>query len=54
VVLTYGKPQLDLGDQDGRNLIKDGNVMIYGGYISLQSQSHPVGFRKVEIKLLPE
>jgi hypothetical protein len=54
VVLTYEKPQFDPGDQDARKLIKDGNVMIYGGYISLQSESHPVEFRKVEIKLLPE
>jgi len=53
-VLEYEKPQLDPNDGDAKKLIKDGNVMIYGGYISLQSESHPVEFRKVEIRKLAE
>lgn len=36
-VLTYQQPQTD----DGK--------LISGGYISLQSESHPIDFRKVEI-----
>ncbi len=48
-VLEYEKPQLDPNDNDAKALIKDGNVMLSGGSISLQSESHPVEFRKVEI-----
>jgi hypothetical protein len=51
-VLEYEKPQLDDGDADGKKLIKDGKVLLEEGYISLQAESHPVEFRKVEIKVL--
>lgn len=54
VVLEYEHPQLDPGDADARKLIKNGQTMLYGGSISLQSESHPVEFRKVEIKVLDE
>ena len=33
-------------------LIRDGDKMLSGGNISLQSESHPVEFRKVELKRL--
>ncbi len=49
LVLEYEKPQLDENDDDAKKLIKDGDKMLYGGSISLQSESHPVEFRKVEI-----
>jgi len=48
-VLEYEKPQLDENDGDSRKLIKDGDKMLGEGYISLQAESHPVEFRKVEI-----
>ena len=48
-VLTYEKPQLDEKDADGKKLIKNGEKMLSEGYISLQSESHPIEFRKVEI-----
>jgi hypothetical protein len=51
-VLRYGEPQLDEGDPQGRKLIKNGKKILEGGFIYLQSESHPVEFRKVE--LLPE
>lgn len=53
-VLEYERPQLDPKDADARRLIKEGqtDLMLYGGYISLQSESHPVEFRKVEIRKL--
>lgn len=51
-VLEYERPQLDESDADARKLIRNGDKMIEGGYISLQSESHPVEFRKVEIMLL--
>ena len=49
VVLEYEQPQLDEGDADAKKLIKNGKVMLSEGYISLQSESHPIEFRKVEI-----
>lgn len=52
LVLDYAKPQLDPKDQDAQKLIKDNELMLYEGTISLQSESHPVEFRKVEIKIL--
>ena len=54
VVLEYERPQLDEKDPDARTLIKDGNTMVSEGYISLQAESHPVEFRKVEILPLEE
>jgi hypothetical protein len=48
-VIEYEKPQLDERDADARTLIKDGDKMLTGGTISLQSESHPIEFRKVEI-----
>lgn len=51
-VLEYTKPQLDPDDKWAKPLIKDGNLMLSGGSISLQSESHPCEFRKVEIKIL--
>ena len=49
VVIEYEQPQLDQGDADARKLIKNGNLMLSEGYISLQSESHPVQFRRVEL-----
>jgi hypothetical protein len=47
-VLTYSKPQIDGRDASTKKLFKDGEA-IKEGYISLQSESHPVEFRKVEL-----
>jgi hypothetical protein len=54
IVLEYEKPQLDERDADARRLIKGGDLMLSGGTISLQSESHPIEFRKVEILPLKE
>ncbi len=48
-MLEYEKAQLDENDPDGRRLIKNGEKMLHDGYIALQSESHPIEFRKVEI-----
>ena len=48
-VLEYEQPQFDDRDADGRPLIKDGKMLISEGYISLQAESHPIEFRKVEL-----
>lgn len=53
-VLQYTRPQLDDKDGDAKKLIKDGDKMLHGGTISLQSESHPVEFRKVELRVLED
>jgi hypothetical protein len=54
VVMEYEQPQLDPKDADGAKLIqaRGGRLLLDEGYISLQAESHPVEFRKVEIKVL--
>lgn len=49
VVMEYEKPQLDESDADAKKLIKEGDLMLRSGSISLQAESHPVEFRKVEL-----
>lgn len=53
-VLTYEGIQLDPQDADGKRLMKGDNLMISGGFISLQSESHPCEFRKIQILGLPD
>jgi hypothetical protein len=50
-VLEYTEPQLDPNDKqvNAKQTIKDGKLLLTGGTISLQSESHPVQFRKVEL-----
>lgn len=49
-VLAYAAPQLDPRDADAAALLDSGQPkLLAGGSISLQSESHPVDFRKVEI-----
>ena len=52
LVLEYEKPQLDPKDADAKKLVKDDKLILEEGYISLQAESHPVEFRKVEVKVL--
>jgi Domain of Unknown Function (DUF1080) len=52
-VLAYTEPQLDERDAHAKELAKaKGTVKLDGGYISLQSESHPIDFRKVELMVL--
>ena len=53
-IFEYTHPQLDPGDADARKLIKNGEKILHGGSISLQSESHPVEFRKVELRKLED
>lgn len=49
-VLTYSDPQYDERDPDAQKLIKAmGRTLIDHGYISIQAESHPTQFRKIEI-----
>ncbi len=49
-ILTYSNPRYDAQHAYGKTLIQNGNDRITSGYISLQSNSHPIDFRKIEIK----
>ncbi len=52
-VLVYQKPQIGGGNvSDFDPAVKKDGQMLSGGFISLQSEGHPVEFRKVEIKNL--
>ena len=52
VVLEYGKPQLDPNDGNARQLMDGDEVRLSSGFISLQAESHPIEFRRVEIMKL--
>ena len=52
-VLEYSQPQLDETDKYAKELLKNREgKLLEAGTISLQSEGHPVEFRKVEIKLM--
>lgn len=55
-VLTYNQPQLDERDATYAKLIEvnGGEKMLSKGTISVQSEGHPVDFRKVEIQVLED
>ncbi|MBS0263194.1 MAG: DUF1080 domain-containing protein [Planctomycetes bacterium] len=53
-VLEYSEPQLDETDAHAKELLAKQPKMLDRGTISLQSESHPVDFRKVEIQVLKE
>jgi hypothetical protein len=54
-VLAYQEPQLDDRDGHAKELAKaNGGLLLEKGTISLQSESHPVEFRKVELLVLEE
>lgn len=54
-VLTYQQPQMGGGTVSGHDeSVKIDGQLLKEGYISLQSESHPVDFRKIEILPLEE
>ena len=55
MVLQYEKPQIGGGNVSNYDsAIKKDGMMLKEGYISLQSESHPIEFRKVELLNLSE
>mgnify|MGYP001273463255 CR=1 FL=1 len=48
-ILTYHDPVYDTNNEIAKTLIKNGDTAVKRGYISLQSNSHPIDFRKIEI-----
>ncbi|WP_321286117.1 DUF1080 domain-containing protein [uncultured Sunxiuqinia sp.] len=50
IVMQYSKPQLDERDPNYQKLLPpNGNNLLKSGSISLQGESHPIDFRKVEL-----
>jgi hypothetical protein len=55
VVFEYNQPQLDDKDPDAKRLLDAGaEKMLTSGTISLQSESAPCDFRKVELLEIEE
>lgn len=48
-ILTYTNPRYNATDENGKAFIVDGEDQVSSGFISLQSNSHPIDFRKIEI-----
>lgn len=48
-IIQYSDPRLDPKHVVAKTLIINGNDKLSEGYISLQSNSHPMDFRKIEI-----
>ena len=48
-ILTYSNPTLNPENEIAKTMMKNGNTKVSDGYISLQSNSHPIDFRKIEI-----
>ena len=53
-VLEYNEPQLDEREAHSRKLADAQGKLLEGGTISLQSESHPIEFRKVELQKIAE
>jgi hypothetical protein len=53
-VFEYSKPQIGGGVVSNFDpAVKQDGKLLTAGYIALQSESHPIDFRKVEIRRLP-
>ena len=48
-ILTYTNPRYNPDHDLGKTFIADSSDRVTEGYISLQSNSHPIDFRKIEI-----
>ena len=52
-VMEYQDIQLDTTDPDAKALIQNGAAIeLAEGYISIQAESHPIQFRKIELRVL--
>jgi len=48
-ILSYANPTYDPDNEVAKTLMEDGSTTVEGGYVSLQSNSHPIDFRKIEL-----
>lgn len=49
-ILRFEDPRYDAAHELGKTMIEGGEDRVRSGFISLQSNSHPVDFRRIEIK----
>jgi len=47
--IQFKNPRYDSTHPPGKSFIIEGNDLVKDGYISLQSNSHPMDFRRIEI-----
>ncbi len=50
-ILQFNNPSFDSAHAIGKNFISPGNDLVKDGYISFQSNSHPMDFRRIEIMI---
>ena len=48
-ILKYENPTYNPEKEATQILMVDGDTKVKGGYVSLQSNSHPIDFRKIEL-----
>ena len=48
-ILRYKNPRYNPTHELGKTFINNGKDRVTEGYVSLQSNSHPIDFRKIEI-----
>ena len=48
-IIQFENPRYDSTNPVAKTFIKNGNDLVKDGYISLQSNSHPMDFKKIEI-----
>lgn len=48
-ILRYENPTYNPEKEAAKMLMVDGDAKVKGGYVSLQSNSHPIDFRKIEL-----
>jgi hypothetical protein len=53
-VMSYSEPQLDESDAHARKLLAESGKMLSEGYLSVQAESHPTEFRKIELLKLED
>ncbi|WP_163708023.1 3-keto-disaccharide hydrolase [Mangrovibacterium lignilyticum] len=55
LVLQYSQPQLDEQDETYAKLLPpNGDKILHGGTISIQSEGHPIEFRKIDLQVLED
>lgn len=49
LILSYSNPTFNPEHEIAKNLIENGDLIVKDGYISLQSNSHPIDFKTIEL-----
>lgn len=48
-ILSYSNPTYDPTNEASKKLMVGNDTVVHGGYVSLQSNSHPIDFRKIAL-----